>query len=269
MTLRFLKLVMLMFILISGFSMSLSAQTSTGQITGTVTDTTGAIIPGTTITITNLGTQASRTFTTDGNGFFIATNLSIGDYQIRAEKTGYRSEKRMGFSVITDAHLSADFQLEVGAVTEVVTVTATSGETLNTTSGEVAHVIDSAAVEALPLNGRNYSQMLTLIPGAVVTNPDVFAVTTGLNSTNQVVNGNRADSANLTVDGAFNQSSGSNGSLINNVSPDFIKEVKIETSNFSAEFGRTSGPAFNIVTKSGTNQWHGDTDEYIRNNDFD
>ena len=110
---------------------------------------------------------------------------------------------------------------------------------------------------------------MTLIPGAVVTNPDIFSITTGLNSTNQVVNGNRADSANLTVDGAFNQASGSNGSLINNVGPDFIQEVKIETSNFSAEFGRTSGPAFNIVTKGGTNQWHGSAFEYIRNNIFD
>ena len=110
---------------------------------------------------------------------------------------------------------------------------------------------------------------MTLIPGAVVTNPDIFAITTGLNSTNQVINGNRADSANLTVDGAFNQASGSNGSLINNVGADFIQEVKIETSNFSAEYGRTSGPAFNIVTKSGTNQFHGSAFEYVRNNLFD
>ena len=112
-------------------------------------------------------------------------------------------------------------------------------------------------------------QLITLIPGAVVTNPDIFSVTTSLTSTNQVINGNRADSANLTVDGAYNQASGSNGSLINNVGPDFIQEVKIETSNFSAEFGRTSGPAFNIVTKSGTNSFHGTAFEYLRVNATD
>ena len=266
---RFLKLAAPVFLLFIGFSISLHAQTSLGQIDGTVTDATGAIIPGAAITITNAGTGAVHTATSGDNGFFVVTNLPIGDYSVQVAKTGYGPVEQTGLSVIADAHLTANFQLQVAAVTEVVAVTAITGETLNTTSGELAHVIDSKEVQGLPLNGRNYTQVLTLIPGAVVTNPDIFSITTGLNSTNQVVNGNRADSANLTVDGAFNQASGSNGSLLNNVSPDFIKEVKIETSNFSAEFGRTSGPAFNIVTKSGTNQWHGDTDEYIRNNDFD
>ena len=269
MTRQFLTRLAVTLMVVIGLSASLHPQTSLGQISGVVTDTTGAIIPGAAITITNGGTGAIRTATSDDNGYFIATNLPIGDYSVAVKKEGYGPARHTGLSVIADAHLSANFQLQVGAVTEEVTVTAIAGETLNTTSGELAHVIDTKEVEALPLNGRNYTQVLTLIPGAVVTNPDIFAVTTGLNSTNQVVNGNRADSANLTVDGAFNQASGSNGSLINNVSPDFIKEVKIETSNFSAEFGRTSGPAFNIVTKGGTNQFHGGAVEYLRNNDLD
>ena len=266
---RFLKLATVVFLLFIGFGMSLHGQTSLGQIAGTVTDSTGAIIPGAAVTITNLGRGSVRTTVTDGNGYFVVTNLPIGDYSVGVKKEGYGPQLRTGLSVIADAHLTANFQMQVGQVTEQVTVTAITGETLNVTSGELAHVIDTKQVEELPLNGRNYTQVLTLIPGAVVTNPDIFAITTGLNSTNQVVNGNRADSANLTVDGAFNQASGSNGSLVNNVSPDFIKEVKIETSNFSAEFGRTSGPAFNIVTKGGTNQWHGGAIEYARNNDFD
>src|ERR1700733_14604217 len=110
---------------------------------------------------------------------------------------------------------------------------------------------------------------MTLFHGSVTTNLDVFAVTTGLNSTTQVIHGYRSDSANLTVDVAFNLASGSNGSLVNNVGADFIQEVKIETSNFSAEYGRNSGPAFNIVTKSGTNKFHGGVFEYVRNNYFD
>jgi hypothetical protein len=248
---------------------SVYAQTSLGQIAGTVSDVTAAVIPGATVTITNLGTQAIRTAVSDSSGFYVATNLPIGDYSVEVKTTGYRSEKRSGLSIIADAHLTADFQLQIGVATEAISVTAVAAETLNTTSGELAHVIDTKQVEALPLNGRNYTQLMTLIPGAVVTNPDIFAITTGLNSTNQVINGNRADSANLTVDGAFNQASGSNGSLINNVGADFIQEVKIETSNFSAEYGRTSGPAFNIVTKSGTNQFHGTVFEYVRNNIFD
>ncbi len=245
------------------------AQTSLGQIAGTVTDASGGVVPGASITITNLGSQAKRAVQSGTNGYFIVTNLPIGDYTVEVASPQYRGEKRSGFSVVADAHLSADFQLQVGANTEVVTVEAVQGETLNTTSGEVAHVIDQKEIETLPLNGRNYTQILTLIPGAVVTNPDIFAITTGLNSGNQVINGNRSDSANLTVDGAFNQASGSNGSLINNVGPDFIQEVKIATSNFSAEYGRTSGPAFSIITKGGTNRWHGVAFEDLRNNIFD
>lgn len=266
---RTLWLVLVLALLAVCAGRPVAAQTSVGQIAGTVMDSTGAVLPGAAVTVTNIGTHATRTTNSDGAGYYIITNLSIGDYTISASKSGYGTETHQGLSVIADAHLSSNFQLKVGSVTEEVTVTAIAGETLNVTSGELSHVIDSKEVQEIPLNGRNYTQVLTLIPGAVVTNPDIFAVTTGLNSTNQVVNGNRADSANLTVDGAFNQASGSNGSLINNVSPDFIKEVKIETSNFSAEFGRTSGPAFNIVTKSGTNDWHGGVLEYLRNNDLD
>jgi hypothetical protein len=248
---------------------ALRAQTSLGQMTGTITDATGAVIPGATVTLVQVSTQGTHTVTTDGRGFYIATNLPIGDYTVEVTMATYGSEKRSGLTINADSHVTADFTLKVGSATEVVTVQAVQGEQINTTSGEVAHVIDTREVETLPLNGRNYTQVLTLIPGAVVTNPDIFSITTGLNSTNQVINGNRSDSANLTVDGAFNQASGSNGSLINNVGPDFIQEVKIETSNFSAEYGRTSGPAFNIVTKSGTNQWHGSAFEFIRNNIFD
>ncbi len=259
----------LAFLLSLGIAGSLHAQTSLGQIAGNVTDSTGGTIPGATLTITDVGTQAVHTVTTDDSGFYVMTNLPIGAYTIEVQKEGFRGEKRSGLNITADAHLTASFELQPGATSQTVTVTAVQGETLNTTSGELAHVIDTKQVEALPLNGRNYTQLMTLIPGAVVTNPDIFSVTTSLASGNQVINGNRSDSANLTVDGAFNEVAGSNGSLVNNVGADFIQEVKIETSNFSAQYGRTSGPAFNIVTKSGTNEVHGTVFEYLRNNLFD
>ncbi len=255
--------------LVIGMSSTARAQTSQGQITGTLTDQSGGTLPGATVKVTNLGTQDIRTFTTDQNGFFVAPNLPIGEYSVEALGKGFRGERRNGVTISADSKLTTDFQLKVGAASETVEVTAVLGEMLNNTNGELSHVIDTTQVENLPLNGRNYTQLMTLVPGAVVTNPDIFAITTGLNSNNQVINGNRADSANLTVDGAFNQVSGSNGSLINNVGADFIQEVKIETSNFSAEFGRTSGPAFNIVTKSGTNKFHGSVFEFNRTNHFD
>lgn len=256
-------------LMIASFSGSVQAQTSLGQIAGNVTDAAGEVIPGASVKITNLGTQAVRAITTDGSGYYIATNLPIGDYLVEVSGTGFRGEKRSGLSVSADAHLTSNFELQVGSASDTVTVSAVAGETLNTTSGELSHVIDIKQVEGLPLNGRNYTQLMTLIPGAVVTNPDIFSVTTSLASGNQNINGNKSDSNNLTVDGAFNMVSGSNGSLVNNVGADFIQEVKIETSNFSAEYGRNSGPAFNIVTKSGTNEFHGTVFEYVRNNLFD
>jgi hypothetical protein len=250
-------------------TVSLYAQTSLGQIAGNVTDQTGSVIPDATITVTNSDTQAVRSVKADGSGFYVATNLAIGTYSVSVAQSGFRGETRSGLIISADAHLTADFRLQVGSTNETITVSAVAGETLNTTSGELSHVIDTKQVQNLALNGRNYTQLMTLIPGAVVTNPDIFSVTTSLAASNQAINGNRADSGNLTVDGAFNLNPGSNGSVMNNVGADFIQEVKIETSNFSAEYGRTSGPAFNIVTKSGTDQFHGVIFEYLRNNLFD
>jgi len=245
------------------------AQSSFGQISGVVEDPTGASVPDATITITSTNTQATRTATSDQNGNFIVTNLPIGGYSIVVTKTGFQTAKQSDVSISADAKVTSNFTLPVGQATETVEVQGGAIESLNTTSGELARVIDSKQVDNLALNGRNYTQLLTLVPGAVVTNPDIFSVTTSLASTNQTINGNRGDTGNLTVDGAYNQVAGSNGSLMNNVGPDFIQEVKIDTSNASAEFGRASGPSFNIVTKSGTNAFHGGAFEYLRNNYLD
>jgi hypothetical protein len=268
---RFIKLsVLCLALIIMAFcSGSLQAQTSVGQISGTVTDATASVVNGAVITITETRTNQIHTVTSDNSGFYIATNLPIGDYIVEVKSPGFRGEKRSGIVLSADSKITANFGLVVGAVSAEVSVSAVAGEALNTTSGELSHIIDTKQVEELPLNGRNYIQLMTIIPGAVVTNPDVFSVTTSLAAGNQNINGNKSDSNNLTVDGAFNLASGSNGSLVNNVGADFIQEVKIETSNFSAEYGRNSGPAFNIVTKSGSNKFHGSVFEYLRNNYFD
>ena len=264
-----LTLLSLVMLVMLSCSATLQAQTSLGQISGTVTDATNSLVAGASITATETRTNQTYTATTDGSGYFVITNLPIGDYTVEVKSTGFRGERRSGIAITADAKITANFGLVVGAVSAEVSVSAVAGEAINTTSGELSHVIDTKQVEELPLNGRNYIQLMTIIPGAVVTNPDVFSVTTSLAAGNQNINGNKSDSNNLTVDGAFNLASGSNGSLVNNVGADFIQEVKIETSNFSAEYGRNSGPAFNIVTKSGTNKFHGSVFEYLRNNYFD
>lgn len=244
------------------------AQTSFGRVSGTVTDSSGAAISGAKVSIQNQDTQNTRTASTDANGFYVVTNLPIGPYSVKIEQSGFKQQSRTGLGLVADGRLTVDFQLEIGSLSESVEVKG-STETLNTTSGEIARVVDTKQVQNLALNGRNYIQLLTLIPGSAVTNPDQFSVTTSLSATNSVVNGNRGDSSNLTVDGAFNLVAGSNGSLMNNVGPDFIQEVKVQTSNFSAEYGRMSGAAFNIVTKNGTNEFHGSAFEYFRNDALD
>lgn len=246
-----------------------NAQTSFGRISGSITDASGAAVAGAKVLVHNIDTQDTRTVNADDAGFYIAPDLPIGHYSVEINHPGFRRSEQTGFEISADARLTANFRLEVGALTDAIEVSGGAIEQLNTTSGELGRVVDSKEVENLALNGRNYIQLLTLVPGAITTNPDNFAISTSLASNTTVVNGNRPDSNNLTVDGAYNQVSGSNGSLVNNVSADFIQELKILTSNFSAEYGRKSGAAFNIVTKNGTNQWHAAAFEHLRNDAFD
>src|SRR5215831_6623967 len=256
--------------LLSGVvSVGVSAQTIVGRISGTVTDQHGAVIIGTAVNIINEATGIKRTLTTDDSGFYVATNLAVGNYTVTAEHPGFKMGQKTGNVLVADGRLSVDIQLESGGVSEQVSVTA-SAETVNKTSGELSRTIDQEQVHDLALNARNYQNLETLIPGAPVTqaNFDQLAQTTSLN-TGQPINGTRGNSNLLMVDNGFNLDSGSNGSQINNVSIDFVKEVDIKTSNFSAEYGRNAGASINVVTRSGGNQYHGSAYEYIRNDALD
>jgi hypothetical protein len=244
------------------------AQTNVGRISGTVTDMAGALVQGAAIKVMNDATGLTRTTVTDDNGFYIVTNLMPSNYTVSAEREGFKKTVKTGHTLVADGRLTIDLSMEPGAVSESVTVTAANTETINTTSGEVARVIDGAQVRELALNGRNYLQLTTLIPGAPLLNDDQLGLMTSL-STSQPINGNRGNANNLTVDGGFNLDSGSNNSQINNVGIDFIQEVKIQTSNFSAEYGRNSGASINVVTKSGGNQFHGSAFEFLRNDKLD
>jgi len=244
------------------------AQAITGRISGTVTDSNGAAVPGATVKITNEGAGQTRTAMTDPNGFYVATNLLVGIYTVSVESQGFKKTTKTGYDLVADGRLTVDFALEPGAVTEVVEITAAAGETVNSTSGEIARVIDGSMVQDLALNGRNYMQLTTLIPGAPLLNDDQLGLMTGL-SVAQPINGSRGNANNLAVDGGFNLDSGSNGSQINNVGIDFIREVNIKTSNFSAEYGRNSGASINVVTKNGANRYSGSAFEFLRNDKLD
>ena len=246
-----------------------SAQDVFGRISGTVVDQGGAAIPDVTVTITNEQTKIARTLKTDARGFYVADELPVGVYTVdAAAQQGFKAFKKIGNDLSAGARLSVDIRLEVGGNTQVVEVTAT-GEAINTVSGELARTVDSHNVQTLALNERNYVQLVSLIPGAALTSFDQTALTTGFSTTASSVNGLRSDGNNFTVDGGFNLDSGSNGTQLNNVGIDFIQEVSIKTSNFSAEYGRNAGASVNVVTRSGGEAFHGGAFEYLRNNVFD
>ena len=253
-------------ILVAGV-FNIRAQTSFGRISGTVTDSIGAVVANATVTVAEPATNFSRTVTTDESGFYTITNLPVGTYSISVEMTNFKKSVQTGNVLNADGRLTVDFALETGQISEVVEVVQESGETVNTTSGEVGKVIDGQQVDNLALNGRNYYQLLTVIPGAVATTDDALDTNLATNTIN--INGNRGVSNNLTVDGGNNNNAGSNASQINNVGVDLIQEVKIQTSNFSAEYGRNSGAQINVITKRGTNDYRGSAFEFLRNDAFD
>ncbi len=263
-----LRIIAVLLLMICG-GLSVQGQTVFGRISGAVKDPNGGGIPNATVTITNLATNLARTATTDGDGFYTATNLPAGTYSVAAVGKGFKKAEQAGISLVADAHLTVDLALEPGQVTETVLVSTIAGETVNTTSGEVARVVDQRQVQNLALNGRNYMQLVTLVPGAVILDEDQLALTTSLSISQAAINGNRPNYNSLTVDGGFNMDSGSNNSQINNVGIDFIQEVKIQTSNFSAEYGRNAGASVNVVTRSGGNGYHGSVFEFLRNDKLD
>jgi hypothetical protein len=240
------------------------AQTVTGEIRGTVRDSSGGVLPGVTVTAVNTQTGLKRTDTTNGAGGYVFPSLPLGTYTVSAELEGFRKAERTGFALAADGRITADFSMAIGSLTETVTVEAIRGDTVNRTSGEVSRVVDGETIRSLALSGRNYLELASLIPGAVMLDDDQMAVMTGLGTGGTIINGNRGNSNNLTVDGGFNLDSGSNASMINNVGIDFIEQVAIQTSNFAADKGRNAGASINVVTRSGTNAFKGSAFETFR-----
>jgi len=262
------RIAALLLLMVCG-SLTIQGQTNFGRISGTVKDTNGGALPNANVIITDLAKNLVRTATTDSDGFYTVTNLPVGAYSVAAERTGFKRASQSGIAVTADARLTVDVTLEPGQVTETVQISTIAGETVNTTSGEVARVVDKRQVQNLALNGRNYMQLVTLIPGAAILDENQLALTTSLSISQASINGNRPNYNSLSVDGGFNMDSGSNNSQVNNVGVDFIEEVKIQTSNFSAEYGRNAGASVNIVTRGGGNSYHGTAFEFLRNDKLD
>jgi len=242
------------------------SQTNVGQITGLVTDSSGAPVAGCAVTATNVQTGLKQTVNTDGGGNYVFPSLPTGAYNLRVENRGFRPAESAGVILDAASRRTVDFKLEVGSVTDTVSVSATADQ-VQTTSGEISRTITSTQVSQIPLNGRNYSQLLQLLPGAVSTTTDPFNL--GLSTTGTRINGIRSNSIYFNVDGADNLDNGANSNAIVNPSLDTIAEIKVLTASYSAEFGGRAGAMLNVVTKSGGRQFHGTVFEFVRNDVFD
>jgi hypothetical protein len=232
------------------------APRSTATIRGTVTDPTKAVIEGAKVTATNVVTGLARTATTNSVGIYVLPELPVGTYTVTAEAEGFKTFTKTGMEVnVADVRVS-DFQLETGTIAETVSVVANT-LAVKTVGGEVAGLVTGEQVRELPLNGRNFLQLAILMPG--VSAPDgLNTKDKGLMSGSDLSVSGAAVTANLwTVDGTNNNDVGSNRTILVYPSVDAIEEFKIHRNSYGAEYGQAGGAQINIVTRGGTNEFHG------------
>ena len=231
---------------------------------GTVTDNTGALLPGVTVVVTNQGTNESRTATTDASGDFSFPVLAVGNYTVKATKDGFQVFEQKNIVLQVDQNVTVPVELQVGSVQQVVEVTGATAE-LNLTDATISHVVDEQRIVDLPLNGRDSLQLQYVMPGVSYDNDNV-AHGQGQHE-GVVVNGNRPGSNYYLLDGV--DMTDSYLSVAPTFpAPDALQEFDIQTSNFTAQYGRSSGGIVNAATKAGTNQWHGSAFEFLRNDKF-
>ena len=247
----------------------------TGSISGIVTDSSGSVVPKVSVTATETGTGVQSIIQTDGSGFYSFPDLPIGNYDVVIRQPGFKTYTKTGVHIDANSAIRLDVKLELGEVTEKVTVT-TDAVQVETQSTQMGEVINSQKMTAVPLNGRDFTDLLSLQPGVV---PSQYAAqSTGLddrtvsgsnnlNAGNQSINGQREAANGFMINGAnVNEGKNNGTAVIPNL--DSIEEFRIITNNFDAEYGNYSGGQVNVVTKSGANQIHGDLFEFNRNTAF-
>jgi len=247
------------------------AQTSTGQISGQITDPSGAVIPGATITVTNIESGVSRTVTSNESGYYTVPLLQPGDYEITVESQGFRTATVPKVTLEVNQAIQQNFTLEVGTVVETIEVAA-EAELLRASTAELGTVIDERAVLDLPLNGRNFTQLLTLNPGAspanVTQNRGGGNATSVGEQTYPAINGQGNRSNIFLTDGALNVGTSRSTYAVPPI-VDAIQEFKVQTHNDLAEFGGANGGIVSVVTKGGTNEIHGTSWWFHRNDNLD
>jgi len=247
----------------------------TGSVSGVVTDPSGAVVSGATVVATDTQTGIKTTATTDAKGFYSLPTLPVGTYNLQVSDVGFKTYTKTGVVVDANSALRVDVALTVGAASEKVEVTTDSVH-VETESTQMGEVITGKTMTAVPLNGRAFTDLLALQPGvSPYTSTDTTMagindrpVDGGLNSGSQSVNGQREAANGFMVNGSSVEEGKTNGaSIIPNL--DSISEFRIITNNFDAEYGNYSGGQINVVTKSGSNSFHGSGFEFLRNTSLD
>ena len=244
------------------------AQVSTASINGTVHDSSGAVMPGAEIVLHNVATGISSTSSTNNSGEYVIANIAPGAYTLRVSKTGFQSAQQSQFELVVNQTQTFDFTLSPGTAEQTVTVAAVA-PTIEGSTAELGTVVETANVNALPLNGRNFTQLLALTPGA---SPVDTAQTFGFRGVGTFqfpsFHGARNRGSLFLVDGVNDQGSINSTYAVPPVVDD-IQEFKVDSHNDQVQFGGVSGGVVNVVTKSGTNEFHGAAWEYVRNSAFD
>ncbi|HEY3440668.1 MAG TPA: TonB-dependent receptor [Paludibaculum sp.] len=247
---------------------AIQAQFDSATVLGTVRDTSKAALAGSIVTLVNTQTGVSKTTTAADAGNFQFVNVQIGRYTVSAEAKGFKKVSAEEFTVTVNARQRVDLDLPVGDVTEVVNVTAAAAQ-LETDSSSRGQVVGNQQIVNLPLNGRAYADLALLVPG--VRKSDL-AYGTSPRDASFNVNGMRSSQNNFVIDGVDNNAYGTSNQGFSNqvvqLSPDAAQEFRVETSSYSAEYGRAGGAIVNVSVRSGTNQFHGSAWEFLRNTEL-
>ena len=237
------------------------AQDATARITGTISDATGAVVPGAQVTVTNTATHGSRDATSDHDGFYQVLALPIGAYRVTAAHQGFRTVVSTEYKLLINQALRVDIKLEVGSASEQVDVGAEAAP-VDTISDTLGQSVTGRTLTNMPLNGRDALDLALLQPGVTESNDDNGG------AGNYSIAGGRTDSVTFLLDGGLNNDLIDNSNLLN-PNPDAIAEFRLLTSNYTAEYGRNGGGIISEVIKSGTNQLHGSLFEFFRNRVLD
>jgi hypothetical protein len=242
------------------------AQATAGEVSGYISDSTGARLPGVTVTITFPEIAVTHTTVSNDQGFYLLPALPRGSAVLVAELDGFQRFERPNLPLALGDKVRVDIALTVGQVSETVSVVAATP--VLATRADVAHRLDSTQVQQIAVDGRSYMQFMTLLPG-VSSNGSSYEFGTSFRADGQQINGLRKNLSGLTVDGAENLDAGSNATQVNNVSLDAIEEIKVLTSQYSAEYGRSGGAQIQVLTKRGTRDFRGGGYYFLRNGALD